>query len=318
MSERVYDFRSDNVGGVVPELPEAVVAADAGGDFEMNSRVARWVRTWVAIGLGWLCFASMVDAQSLETIALHHRRAEDLIPVLQPLIPAGAALSGTGDVLFVRADAATLEQVRAAIATLDRAPRELLITVGQASSLDRGATSVRGAGTISSGNVQVGVNQPPQSTTNAQVAVRHGTAQDQVHNVSTVRTLEGYEAYVATGETRPFTSGPVLGADGHHGPVVAHSNEYRDVQSGFYVIPRVSGDRVTLEISPTQQHLDPGRRDTVATRSITTTVSGRLGEWIPLGGASTGRDGQSTGLVTYSTRSDDTSYGAWVKVEEVK
>jgi hypothetical protein len=120
------------------------------------------------------------------------------------------------------------------------------------------------------------------------------------------------------GETRPFTSSSVVGAGGHHGAIVAESKQYRDVHSGFYVTPRLSGDRVTLEISPTQQHVDPAHHDTVATQSITTTVSGRLGEWIQLGGASTGRDGQSTGLVTYSTRSDDAAYGAWVKVEEMK
>jgi type II secretory pathway component GspD/PulD (secretin) len=284
----------------------------------MKRVVGRWIFRITWMGVAWLSIGSVARAQSLETITLHHRRAEDLIPVLQPLIPDGAALSGTGDVLLVRADAATLEQLRTAIATLDRAPRELLITVGQTSALDRGATSVRGSGTISSGNVQVGVNQPPQATTGAQVAVRHGTAEDQVHNVSSVRALEGYEAYVSTGETRPFTSGSVVGAGGHRGTVVAESTEYRDVHSGFYVLPRVSGDRVTLEISPTQQHLAPGQRNTVATQSVTTTVSGRLGEWIPLGSATGGRDGQSTGIVTYSTRSDDTAYSAWVKVDEVK
>jgi len=234
------------------------------------------------------------------------------------LIPSGAALSGMGDVLLVRADAATLEQVRAAVATLDRAPRELLITVGQASTLDRGTTSVRGSGTISSGNVQVGVNQPPQATSTAQVAVRHATSDDQLHDVSTVRALEGYEAWVSMGETRPFTSSSVVGAGGQHGSVVVQTNEYRDVHSGFYVTPRLSGDRVTLEISPTQQRIDAARPEAVATRSVTTTVSGQLGEWIPLGGASSSRDGQSTGLVTYGTRSENGSYDAWVKVEEVK
>ena len=87
--------------------------------------------------------------------------AEELLPILQPLVPPGSAITGTGNVLFVRADAATLRQVRDAVASLDRAPRQLLITVGQAMGAQGSGTSVRGSGTIGSGDVQVGVNRPP-------------------------------------------------------------------------------------------------------------------------------------------------------------
>ncbi|HEX9207988.1 MAG TPA: secretin N-terminal domain-containing protein [Steroidobacteraceae bacterium] len=256
-------------------------------------------------------------ADSLETLTLQHRLAEDLIPILQPLVPASAAITGAGNVLLVRADEATLAQVRAAVAALDRAPRQLLITVGQVTALDSSDRGVRGSGTVSAGNVQVGVNQPPQAPPGAQVVLRGSTTQDRIQGVSSVRALEGYEAYVTVGQSRPFTSSAVMGTP-HGGTVVSQSTAYRDVQSGFYATPRLSGDRVTLDISPVQQQVTPGRHDSVSTQSVTTTVSGRLGEWIELGGTSTNRDGTGTGLVTWGTRSELTQYSAWVKVEEVR
>jgi len=242
--------------------------------------------------------------------------AEDVIPILQPLLPAGAVITGTGNVLLVRADEATLAQVRAALATLDRAPRQLLITVGQATAARSSNTSVRGSATIGSGDVQVGVNQPPRDASGAQVTVRSGSTQDDLHDVSTVRVVEGMEAYVAMGQSRPVTSTTVHRSP-YSAPVIGQSTQYRDVMTGFYATPRVSGDRVTLEISPTQQRADPAQRDAIATASLTTTVSGRLGEWIPLGATTTAGNGSAAGIVTWGNRTGTTQYTAWVKVEEL-
>ncbi len=265
-----------------------------------------------------LVVAPDVQAESLEQIPLHYRMAEELLPILQPLLPPGSAITGTGNVLFVRADAATLTQVRDAVASLDRAPRQLLITVGQGMGAQGSGTSVRGSGTIGSGDVQAGVNRPPATSTGGQVVVGSGTTRDDIRNVSSVRALEGYETYVSLGQSRPVTSTTVTGGV-HYPPVVSQSTEFRDVQTGFYVTPRVSGDRVTLEISPRQQRSTGNGRDApVTTGSITTTVAGRLGEWLQLGGSTDSSGGSDRGLVTWGTRADLTLYSAWVKVDEIR
>ncbi len=271
----------------------------------------------LALGASFLCALPVVRAETLETIPLRHRMAEDLLPILLPLVPQGSFITGTGDMLFVRADEATLGQLREAVASLDRAPRQLLITVGQRMNAQGGGTSVRGSGTIGAGDVQVGVNRPPAADAGGQVVVRGGTAGNDTHNVASVRALEGYETYVALGQSRPFTSTTVT-SGGHYPPVVTQSTGFRDVQTGFYATPRLSGDRVTLEISPRQQRLTGDVRNApVATGSVATTVSGRLGEWMQLGGSVDDAATSSTGLATWGTRSELTQYSAWVKVDEV-
>lgn len=275
---------------------------------------------------GWLPLLAAVAslagatarAESLEAIPLHHRPAEELVPLLQPLLPPGAALTGTGDVLLLRGDAATVAEVRRALATLDRAPLQLLITVGQATGSSRQSGGVHASGTLGSGDVQVGVNRRPADAAGAEVTVRSTSTRDDIHSVSTVRALEGREVYVATGESRPVTTTTMVGDGPWHGPVVSQTTGYRDAQTGFYATPRVSGNRVTLEIAPTQQQFTGGaRQPTVAKQSLQTTVSGPLGEWIEMGGVSATREGATGGLGTWGTRAYLTGYSAWVKVERI-
>jgi type II secretory pathway component GspD/PulD (secretin) len=137
-----------------------------------------------------------------------------------------------------------------------------------------------------------------------------------MRNVSSVRALEGHESFIAVGQSRPFTSTTVTHG-GIFPPVVTQTTDFRDVQSGFYATPRVNGERVTLEISPRQQRVTDGRQPAVTTASVVTTVSGRLGEWIQIGGSAASDNSSERGLGTWGTRSDSTQYSAWVKVDEV-
>ena len=149
------------------------------------------------------------------------------------------------------------------------------------------------------------------------MTVRAGRDQIELHDVSSVRAIEGRETYVALTTSRPFTSTSTI-PDGRHGVTQVYAVGQQDAQTGFLATPRLSGDRVTLEIASSQQRLGRGGHDAnVATQTLTTTVSGQLGEWIELGGvAATAADG-TTGVLTWDARSDLTHYSAWVKVDEV-
>jgi type II secretory pathway component GspD/PulD (secretin) len=263
-----------------------------------------------------LCLALPTFAQSLESIPLQHRMAEELIPILQPLIEPGGVLTGTGAVLLVRASADNVQQIRDALAALDQAPRQLLITVGQATSAAARGSKAQGQVTVRTGETPTGTDRTDVSGV---VAVSDGAARAEIRNVSSVRALEGVESYVMVGESRPFSSTTVT--PGWHGARETHVTEYRDVATGFYVTPRLAGDVVTLEISPQQQFADtaPDRniRDVVVSQRVSTTVSGRLGVWIEIGGAQQSNAAAQRGILTAGTRAQSSLYGAWIKVDVV-
>jgi type II secretory pathway component GspD/PulD (secretin) len=168
---------------------------------------------------------------------------------------------------------------------------------------------------VGSGDVQVGVNRPPAGETGGAVTARHETQRANLRTVSSVAALEGTETFIAIGQSAPVTTTQVT--PGWIGPNVVQTTEYRNANTGFYATPRVSGDVVTLDLSPTQQRFSgPPSDRRVATAGITTQVSGRLGEWILVGGSNASNRTDTSGLLTWGTRSDEASYSVWVKVEE--
>jgi len=224
------------------------------------------------------------SAQDLQVIDLHYRFADEIIPIVQPLLEPGGVLTGADNVLFVRTSPSNLEQIRQAVAAIDVAPRQLLITVGQGTVRTSDAVAIRGSAAIGRGEAQV----------QAQGAGR--TQQADLRNVSSIRTLEGNEAFIAIGQ-----SGPYAGAN-----------------TGFYATARVSGETVTLEVSPRQQRIGVGRGGLVGTSGAASTVSARLGEWVELGAVRDTGSGSTGGLLVWGRSTGTSEYSAWVKVDEAR
>ena len=239
-------------------------------------------------------------SQSLQVIDLQHRSAQEVIPVLQPLLEPGGALSGQDYKLFVRASSANVAQLRQALAQIDRAPRQLLVSVrrGTSQELERQALN---------GSVVAG-----SDGSRATVHATDSAAQSSGNGIASVQVLEGNSAFIATGSSVPVVT--AVAAGGGRRPWVAGSTSYRDISSGFTVSPRLSGEQVVLDISQQSQQINGNNRD-IQTQSLSTQVTGRLGEWIQLGSVSESSNSTGSGILnrSYATRSDTQS--VWVKVE---
>ncbi len=277
--------------------------------------IARRLAVTLAAALAWFGTVPAI-AQDLQVIELRYRLADDLIPVLEPLLEPGGVLTGMDGTLFVRTSPGNLAQIRQAVAELDRKPRQLLLTVSQGTVATDARTSVTGSATVGGGDVRVGVNGPPAGEAGAEFAVRDMRQKADLQSLGSVRTLEGSETYVSIGQSLPVTTTQVM--PGARGPVVSRTADYRNVSSGFYATPRVAGDRVTLEISPRQQRLEDAPRGAVIqTAGASSVVSGRLGEWIALGAVESSDSGGSAGLLVWGRYSSASRYTAWIKVDEI-
>jgi type II secretory pathway component GspD/PulD (secretin) len=259
------------------------------------------------------CAWPLVHAQSLEIINLKYRTAEEVIPILQPLVESGGSVSGKDYQLFVRTSSANLAQLRNAIAAIDKQPRQLLVSVRRSSRQEIERERAVASGTLSTGDGQVSVNEAGRSRSGVTVRGTNSSSQREGHGVASVRVLEGNAAFIATGESVPIVTA-VAGYD-RRGPWVAGSTSYRNLSSGFLAKPKVTGDRIIIDIEQQSQHRDSSRGGQIQTQQITTQVSARLGEWIQLGGVDESASTEQRGILnrSYSTRSDE--QGVWVKVE---
>ncbi len=262
-----------------------------------------------------LMMATTVRAQDLQVIELRHRRADEIIPIVTPLLEPGGVLTGADNQLLVRTSPDNFVRIQAAVAAVDRALRQLRITVGQGTVSNVEAAGVRGSATIGDGDVQVGVNRPPGSSAGAEVEAGARSQDANLRNVSTVQTLEGTETFISVGQSVPIRSTEVL--PGSHGPVIHQSTTYEDVTSGFYATARLNGDQVMLEISPQHQSYRTDRGGVSESKGITSTVTGRLGEWIELGAVTEKSSDSTAGILVWGRRTENSEYSTWVRAEAV-
>ncbi len=230
----------------------------------------------------------------LEIVNLSSRPAEDLLPLLGPIAGPDGTVTGTGNTLFIRASPRTLDEIRRALRHLDRAPRNLLIQVRQNADSDHSGSGVGVAvDEVAGDRVRIRTG-PPLPGGGTRVEAFSGSRRGEQEVSQEVRVLEGHRAFVAVGSDYP-----VGYQEGYSGPGGTYSRSgvtYERRGSGFYVLPRVTGSRVTLEISAfASGSLD--RRGASPTGAVESQISGNLGEWISLGGASVAESHSRQGLL---------------------
>ena len=252
--------------------------------------------------------SAYADTRTLTTIDLKHQLPSQVLPVIQPLLGSGSTAAEFNSALILNVTDEELGKVRKLLEVIDRQPRQLLITVrtpGNATTRSRG---VAVAGTVGSRNeVRIGVDD---STSN------EATAQQQQ-----VRAIEGMPAQISIGVTVPVASTYTL-ANGQR----VTSQELYAVNQGFSVVPRVVNDRVILDVDQQNDRLASQQRSRgtgssrapqIETQAISTQVSGRIGEWLSLGGINQSSSTDSSGLGGVSRSSRSEADTVMIRVEVV-
>lgn len=295
----------------------------------MNKPLIRTLALVIALLGVVLAPPAVAQTTTVEVVPLKYRKSEQVIPVLQPLLGRDSSVTGFQNQLVIRATPAELAQIKRVLADIDTAPKRLLITVRQDADLDRARREAELSGSIGNDNARITI-PGSGSREGGNVVLRDGDDRlrgrvvDSQRSSSSstqqsIQVLEGYSAFIRVGESRPLRSRQVVRTvvNGQIVDRVVEGTDYRDASTGFSVVPRVQGNLVTLDIDPQRETFDESRRGAVNVQRVVTTVSGRLGEWMDLGGVNESRsDGQST-LLGRSSSSSSERRGVQVKVEEL-
>jgi len=233
----------------------------------------------------------------IEVIELQSRPLEDVLPLVKPFIGPDGTVTGMGSRLVIKAAPDQVRDVKRLLAEFDTPPRRLLITVDKGGDRQRNSSGYRASADIRTGNnSQISINSPghPVDSSRAQLQLYDKQMDSTQTAQQFVQAVEGRRAYIDSGLRVPLhTQEEHYYAGGV--PYRRNTTSLQDVTRGFYVVPRVHGGSVTLEIS---QHDDaPARHPgTVETQRIDTEVQGRLGQWISLGGVDVSESSQTGGL----------------------
>ncbi len=265
--------------------------------------------------LGLMPIAVAAESTVLEVMTLKYRTAEQVMPVIQPLLDSDSTLTGMQNHLIISTTPAHLAEIKKLIGQIDRMPRRLLITVKQDSQLDQ----TRQAAAVSA-NIPLGGNARlvlPGEGTAATPGV-HASLSDKrfaggQDAMQYIQVLEGNKASIQIGVSVPVSQRLV-----HVMPnntVITDTAGYQDIMTGFEVTPQLSGDFFSLEVSPQSSALQ--QADTIAVQRLTTTVSGRLGEWLDIGGAIHNQQNRHSDINRYDRQQSLEQRSVWIKVEEL-
>ncbi|MGB7650851.1 MAG: hypothetical protein WBL62_06635 [Gallionella sp.] len=281
------------------------------------------MKKWIAVFL--LCISGTnAAAYELEIIALQHRSVEEVLPLIQSFLNHDEVAQGMNYQLMVRASPEHLAQVKQLIGNLDTAPRRLKITVLQ--DVDR--ATIASLNEVS-GSVALGNNARitvPNSGARADgvvhfnqggndIALRASRVDAQLkdHKSQQLQVIEGGRAFINVGQSLPVKQRQIVQTP--WGAEVVEQTQYQQVGSGFYVQPRVQGARVTLDISTENDAVES--RASRSVQHASSTVSGRLGEWIELGGVSQQQENSGGTYTSRSSSQSDETRNIFIRVEEI-
>ncbi|MCB1759500.1 MAG: hypothetical protein KDI68_06925 [Gammaproteobacteria bacterium] len=229
----------------------------------------------------------------LEIIELKSRPLDEVLPLVRSFVAPDGAVSGMRNQLLLRTSPANLREIRGLLEQLDRPAQNLLISVRQQSTSSAGRDLARADIQIESGRRGHATSGPRDRQQSFSLQGIEGRTSGEAALVSRVRTVAGQSAFIATGHSVPLDTGQRL-ADG----VIRHyqqRTDYRDTTSGFYALPQINGERVTIDISPFAMQQN-GPRGMLELTAATTRINTRLGEWTPLGGIGLQRSSAVSGI----------------------
>ena len=275
--------------------------------------------------IGFLFAIPAIAQSQLEIIKLKNRSADQVLPQITPFVESTGTITGSGYQIFLRASSRNREQIKEIINSLDVPLRRLVITVKQEGGKNISGSGVGVSGNVGNGNTRIIQKStfPPGTTIemkrgdDALKARVYGTAGSSSDKVSQqVQVLEGGQAFIQVGQSLPIPLRQVVVTP--NGAIVSDTAIYRDIGSGFYAAPIVSGDTVTLDISPTRDSKSRSTDGAFDTQRLSTTVSGRLGEWIELGGTNLDNTNENSNITQYSTGSRSEKNRVLLRVEELR
>lgn len=249
-------------------------------------------------------------AQSIiEVIPLFNRPATEVQPLIAPMLEPTDHLVGKDFSIIVKTTPARLAEIKELIKKLDIALTNLSIRVIQ--SKDKTADQLNAG-------IDVGVNIPINRPSDFRGGINAYYQQNQQamrsNNEQVLRTIEGKPAYIKLGGNYPVQYTNVYDY-GYGQRAISNTTQYIEATTGFEVLPRLNGDRVTLDISPWSDQMQ--NNGTIDTQSAQTTLTAKLGQWVEIGTINEQSQSAGNGILSTEQGSGQSVVHILVQVEKV-
>ena len=269
---------------------------------------------------------SIAESMKIEIIPMKNRMVEEVIPIIKPLVVKGGTVTGMNNQLIVKTTPSNIQLIKSILIQIDNAPRKLLISVTR--NNNNKYNNEEGGFSIKYDSKNINITSPDtgekgiivQNKNDDGDVIRyrksHEETETRENNIFYVNTLEGNPAFINTGQLIPIRNQTTVVTSG--AVVVQDNIEHRNVSSGFYITPNLRGDNVVLTVSPRFAQLNQNEKNVINVQNIDTTVHGKLGEWISIGGIDRSlRASDKRNLINKKQYNEEKS-SILIKVDEIK
>jgi len=242
-----------------------------------------------------LTLPGLSTADDMSIHVLERPDAPALVPVIEPLLPAGGSVRAYRGKLIVRTTEASMQELQSVLGGLEATPSTLIVHLRrqQGSSSQQGGIDTQVRGRIESGQAPV---------IQGEVRIGQQSRQQQRQDHYQIRTLSGYPANVSQG-TLVALSG------GYYGTTFAQLDQ------GIQVTPQLAADgSVVLQIS--QRFDQPASHNTARTQHSATTLRVTPGRWQPMGSITVTQSGSRQSIGGYQSGQQSMTLPLEVMVEQ--
>lgn len=254
--------------------------------------------------------ASIWAATEFKIITLQHSFANDLLPVITPMVGADGTATGINNQLIIRAEPARMREIETLVKELDKAKVNRRITVDRSgmSTLQRNRTAVNGS--IKSGRVIIR-NDRRSRPNSSSINIERNTTTTSRSSSQFLNVLDGERAFISVGQLVPFTQDWITITSQF--VAINQVTQWQDVSTGFTVRPRTIGNQVALEITPRIASLNS--QGLIDFESLSTVVYVQLGEWLDIANTMQNRDSLSRKILGSSNRYASQSSALRIRVD---
>lgn len=216
-------------------------------------------------------------------IPVHYRTASEVLPIVKGMLsPKGrVTFAASAHSLVITDTAANIQRVRTFLETFDTAPQQVRIRLRfneKASSAER---SIKGRGRVSGNGWSIATGE--KTADGVEIRLDDRQKQQQETNEHVLVTTSGTPAYLLTGADVPYRQ-RWTGFCRRYA-ACPDTIEYLRIDTGMEILPRIVGDRASIEITPRISRVQAGDPTGVIrfTRAATRLLI-PLGQWVEVGG----------------------------------
>ena len=246
-------------------------------------------------------------ADSIHYFDLKNRPADEVIPLLKPLLNSNEAISGDGYQLFIKTSAQRQQEIETLIFSIDKAIKSFRISVTNDEFVASQESNIDASITARSGDAEVNVGRYPPKKSGVTVNIDTRNTEDKSDKTQFIRVQEGKPAFISRESLHiiPIYS-YIQRPNGNF--LIEHNHLSPSKKDGFYVLARSADDQTAnINIQSTSSNRQTYQGYGQDQTYVDTTLRVPLGEWFEIGGNTDTRETQSDGVL-YRTKKNEQRY----------